>query len=91
MSIGMCILHTVLSVSFPYRFPKEGSVYMCPPPDAKSKRQEGYVKSKGVMYDNYDSQLHYALAHLRRVDAKAAAGPDGRKPLNLLAGREKSR
>ena len=80
-----------LSVSFPCRFPKEGSVYMCPPPDAKSKTQEDYVKSKGVMFDHYDSQLHYAIAHLRRVDATAAASSDGRKPLNLLAGPEKAR
>jgi len=69
------------------RLPRSGSTsrYICPPPDPKNKNAESYVKSKGIFYDRYDSQLHYAFAHFRRVKGQGVPLASGRKTLDLLA------
>ena len=36
------------------------------------------------MYDRYDAQLHFAIAHFRRVNARGQPHLSGRKQLDLL-------
>ena len=68
------------------RLPRSGStsLYICPPPDPKSKKGEAYVKSKGILYDRYDAQLHFAITHFCRVNARGPPHASGRKQLDLL-------
>ena len=58
---------------------------MCPPPDAKAKKSTEYVESKGVLAEKYDILLHFAIAHMRRVDGALPQQSCGRKALDLLA------
>ena len=58
---------------------------MCPPPDAKAKKSAEYVESKGVLAEKYDVLLHFAIAHMRRVDGALPQHSSGRKALDLLA------
>ena len=58
---------------------------MCPPPDAKAKKSAEYVESKGVLAEKYDVLLHFAIAHMRRVDGALPPHSSGRKALDLLA------
>ena len=58
---------------------------MCPPPDAKAKKSADYVESKGVLAEKYDVLLHFAIAHMRRVDGALPPHSSGRKALDLLA------
>ena len=39
----------------------------------------------GALGQDYDILLHFAVAHLRRVDGALQPRPDGTKSLNLLA------
>ena len=80
-------------------FPDLGSV-VCPPPDFRkiwwrkiwfqfyirySVKSTEYVVSKGVLAEKYDILLHFAIAHMRRVDGALPSHSSGRKALNLLA------
>ena len=58
---------------------------MCPPPDAKAKKSAEYVESKGVLAEKYDVLLHFAMAHMCRVDGALPQHSSGRKALDLLA------
>jgi len=58
---------------------------VCPPPDAKAKKSADYVESKGVLAEKYDVLLHFAIAHMRRVDGALPPHSSGRKALDLLA------
>ena len=60
---------------------------MCPPPDAKAKKSGEYVESKGVLAEKYDvlRVLHFAIAHMRRVDGALPPHSSGRKAVDLLA------
>jgi len=58
---------------------------VCPPPDAKAKKSAEYVESKGVLAEKYDVLLHFAIAHMRRVDGALPPHSSGRKALDLLA------
>ena len=58
---------------------------MCPPPDAKAKKSAEYVESKGVLAEKYDVLLHFAIAHMRRVDGALPPHSSGRKAPDLLA------
>jgi hypothetical protein len=61
------------------------SAYFCPPPDKKAKKADGYTESIGVLGLKYDPLMHYAIAHLRRVDGALPPLANGAKALNLLA------
>ena len=43
------------------------------------------MQSIGVLGIRYDANLHYAIAHLRRVDGALPPAANGMKALNLLA------
>ena len=58
---------------------------MCPTPDANAKKSAEYVESKGVLAEKYDVLLHFAIAHMRRVDGALPQHSSGRKALDLLA------
>lgn len=66
-------------------FPDIDSTIVCPPPDAKAKKRDDYVESKGVLAERYDVLLHFAIAHMRRADGALAPHSSGRKALDLLA------
>ena len=63
------------------------NVIFCPPPDAKTKKSDSYVESKGVLGVKHDLPLNIAIAHMRRLDGSLPVqASTGRKPLDLLAG-----
>ena len=47
--------------------------------------QEHSEEKLGALGQDYDILLHFAVAHLRRVDGALQPRPDGTKSLNLLA------
>ena len=46
---------------------------MCAPPDANAKKSAEYVESKGALAEKYNVLLHFAIAHMRRVDGALPA------------------
>ena len=89
----VCIIARCGIDSIFFRLPRSGSTsrFICPPPDPKNKTAESYVKSKGIFYDRYDSHLHYAIAHFRRVQGQGVPRASGRKTLDLLAAADQPR
>ena len=77
------------------RFPQANSAKFCPPPDRKDKKSADYTESVGQLgldpASTYDVNLHYAIAHLRRVDGALPPTGSGRKALDLLAGKGQAR
>ena len=43
------------------------------PQDAKNKKSDDYVESKGVLGLKFSTSLHYAIAHLSRADGALPA------------------
>ena len=77
-----------------FRFPNVKNPKMCPPMGKKSTKSDDYEESEylSVLGMDYDLHLHYALAHMRRVDgALPAHAASGRKALDFLAGKGKQR
>ena len=77
-----------------FRFPHVKNPRMCPPPGKKSSQLEesAMFESLGVLGTDYDLNLHYAMAHMRRVDgALPPHTSTGRKALNFLEGKGKIR
>ena len=74
-----------------------------PGPSKKSKKStdsesEPYIPNEdsddyqvGVMVSSYDVHLHVAIASLRVIDAKRPRNTEGRKALDLLAGKGEKR
>ena len=71
-------------------FPDQGSIVL-PPPDAKAKKSTEYVESKGVLADKYNILLHFAFAHMSRVDGALPQHSSRHKALDLLAKEGKHR
>ena len=81
------------------RFPA-GAV-LCPGPSKKSKKSKDSESEQripteddyqvGVMASFYDVHLHVAIASLRVIDATRPRSKDGRRALDLLAGKGKKR
>ena len=74
------------------RWPTQQYKYFCPPPSIKATAKlsaednlDHSVEKLGAMGHDYDILLHFAVAHMRRVDGALQPRPDGTKPLNLLA------
>jgi hypothetical protein len=65
--------------------------YFCPPPSIKSKKNpelseaENTADKVGAFARDYDMMLHFAIAHMRRVDGALPPKQDGTKALDLLA------
>ena len=53
------------------------------PPKAKKSAEN--VESKGVLAEKYDVLLHFAIAHMCRVEGALPPHSSGRKALDLLA------
>ena len=66
-------------------YPHATNDVVCPPPDKKAKHSPDYKESIGVIGVNYDPLMHFAIAHLRRVDGALPPAANGTKALNLLA------
>ena len=74
---------------------------LCPGPSKKSKKSnvlesEQHIPTEddfqvGVMVSSYDVHLHVAIASLRVIDATRPRNTEGRKALDLLAGKGKKR
>lgn len=77
-----------------FRFPHVKNPKICPPPGKKSiKNSDEYQESehRGVLALEYDLQLHYALAHMRRADGALPPHQSGRLALHFLAGKGQPR
>ena len=77
-----------------FRFPNVKNPKMCPPPGKRSTKSDDYQESEslGVLGMDYDLNLHYAVAHMRRIDgALPVHVATGRKQLDFLAGKGKIR
>ena len=66
-------------------YPDIASDIFCPPPDKKAKNDADYKESIGALGVKYDPLMHFAIAHLRRVDGALPPLSNGSKALNLLA------
>jgi len=66
-------------------YPDKKSDCICPPPDKKAKHADDYKESIGALGLKYDPLMHFAIAHLRRVDGALPPLSNGSKALNLLA------
>ena len=74
---------------------------LCPGPSKKSKKSKGSESEQqipteddyqvGAMVSSYDVHLHVAIASLRVIDATRPRSKDGRRALDLLAGKGKKR
>ena len=70
---------------------------LCPGPSKKSKKSKGSESEQqipteddyqvGAMVSSYDVHLHVAIASLRVIDATRPRTTEGRKALDLLAGK----
>ena len=73
------------------RFPDIANPQFCPRLDAKNKKSDFDVESKGVLGLKYGTFLHYAIAHLRRADGAVPPHTSGRKAMDLLDVRSPAR
>jgi len=68
-----------------YSYDDLDCIIVCPAPDAKAKKSDTYVESKGVLALRYDILMHFAIAYMRRLDGAEPPLACGRKSLDLLA------
>lgn len=71
------------------RWPSQKYKYFCPPraiKDTKRRAADDEGEEKlGALGHDYDILLHFAIAHMRRVDGALPGKQDGTKSLDLLA------
>jgi hypothetical protein len=83
----MCLRIKLALVLF--RWPSQKYKYFCPPraiKDTKRRAADDEGEEKlGALGHDYDILLHFAIAHMRRVDGALPGKQDGTKSLDLLA------